>query len=80
MDGIIIKKILIYAVPFIMIDLFRSLYNYIDMFTVVKGLVDYAKYSASDAETIYSMLSTWGQKFNMILHLNVKILIVHARK
>ena len=50
-----------------MIDLFRSLYNYVDMFTVVKGLVDYAKYSASDAEIIYSMLSTWGQKFNMIL-------------
>lgn len=66
-DSVIIKKILVYAIPFIMIDLFRSLYNYVDMFTVVKGLVDYAKYSASDAEIIYSMLSTWGQKFNMIL-------------
>ena len=66
-DKDIVKKILMYAIPFIMIDLFRSLYNYIDMFTVVRGLVSYAKYSAADAEIIYSMLSTWSQKFNMIL-------------
>ena len=66
-DKVIIKKIFIYAFPFIMIDIFKSLYNYIDMFTVVKGLVDYAKYSAVEAETVYSILSTWGAKFNMIV-------------
>ena len=66
-DKIIIKKIIMYAFPFIMIDIFKSLYSYIDMFTVVKGLVDYAKYSAVEAETIYSILSTWGAKFNMIV-------------
>ena len=66
-DKDIIKKLFLYAIPFIMIDVTRSLYNYIDMFSVVKGLVEYAKYSVSDAEIIYSMLSTWGQKFNMIL-------------
>lgn len=66
-DKVIIKKLFIYAIPFIMIDVFRSLYNYIDMFTVVRGLVKFAKYSAIEAETIYSMLSTWSQKFNMIL-------------
>ncbi len=66
-DKAIIKKIVIYAFPFIMIDIFKSLYNYIDMFTVVRGLVDYAKYSASDAENVYSILSTWGAKFNMIV-------------
>ena len=66
-DKDIIRKLFIYAIPFIMIDVTRSLYNYIDMFSVVKGLVEYAKYSADDAEIIYSMLSTWGQKFNMIL-------------
>ena len=63
----IIKKIVIYAFPFIMIDLFKSLYNYIDMVTVVKGLVKYAGFSVNDAETIMSMLSTWGNKFNMIV-------------
>ena len=63
----IVKKIIFYAVPFIMIDIFKSLYNYIDMVTVVKGLVEYAKYSVSDSETIMSMLSTWSSKFNMII-------------
>jgi O-antigen/teichoic acid export membrane protein len=50
-----------------MIDIFKSLYNYIDMTTVVKGLVNYAYFSSSDAEVIYSMLSTWCAKFNMIV-------------
>lgn len=63
----IIKKIILYAVPFIMIDVCRSLYNYIDMFTIVKGLVKYANYTIKDAEVIYSILSTWAQKFNMII-------------
>ena len=63
----IFKKIVIYAVPFILIDVFKSLYNYIDMVTVVEGLVQYANFSVGDAETIMSMLSTWGAKFNMIV-------------
>lgn len=63
----IFKKIVIYAVPFILIDVFKSLYNYIDMVTVVEGLVQYANFSVVDAETIMSMLSTWGAKFNMIV-------------
>lgn len=66
-NKVIFKKIVYYAVPFIMIDVFKSLYNYVDMFTVVKGLVNYAKFNAVDAETVYSMLSTWANKFNMIL-------------
>ena len=66
-DGDIIKKIIFYAIPFIMIDVCKSLYNYIDMFTVVKNLVYYANYNAKEAETIYSMLSTWCSKFNMIV-------------
>lgn len=63
----IFKKIVIYAVPFILIDVFKSLYNYIDMVTVVEGLVQYANFSVVDAETIMSMLSTWAAKFNMIV-------------
>lgn len=63
----IFKKIVVYAVPFILIDVFKSLYNYIDMVTVVEGLVQYANFSVTDAETIMSMLSTWGAKFNMIV-------------
>lgn len=66
-DKVIIKKIVYYAIPFIMIDVFKSIYNYVDMVTVVKGLVNTANYSAVDAETVYSMLSTWANKFNMIV-------------
>ena len=47
--------------------LFKTAYNYIDMVTVVKSLVNTVNYSAVDAETIYSMLSTWANKFNMIV-------------
>ena len=63
----IYKKIIYYAIPFIMIDVFKALYNFVDMFTVVKGLVNYANFKAVDAETIYSMFSTWANKFNMII-------------
>jgi len=66
-DKTIFKKIIVYAVPFIMIDLFKSLYNYIDMVTVVKGLVNYASFSMEEAEVVYGMLSTWSAKFNMII-------------
>lgn len=66
-DKQILKKIVIYAIPFIMIDVFKSLYNYIDMMSVVKNLVNIANYSIGDAEIVYSMLSTWCAKFNMII-------------
>lgn len=63
----IIMKIFIYAIPFIMIDVFKSLYSYIDMVTVVEGLVNYGGYSVKDAESIMGMISTWASKFNMII-------------
>ncbi len=63
----ITKKIIIYAVPFIMIDIFKAMYNYVDMVSVIKSLVNVAHYSVIDAEIVMSMLSTWGSKFNMII-------------
>lgn len=66
-NKIIFKKIVYYSIPFILIDVFKSLYNYVDMVTVVKGLVNYASYKVGDAEVVYSMLSTWSAKFNMII-------------
>ena len=63
----IVRKLIIYAVPFVVIDIFKSLYNYIDMVTVVEGLVEHANFTVHDAETVMGMLSTWGSKFNMIL-------------
>ena len=64
-DKEICKKILIYAFPLVMIDIFKSLYSVIDAFTVVKSLGPI--YGVKDAELIMSILSTWGAKFNMIV-------------
>ena len=66
-NKIIMKKIICYAVPFIFIDLFKSLYGYVDMLSLVKFLVKKASFSAQNAEMVYSIFSTWAQKFNMII-------------
>lgn len=66
-NKMIFRKIILYAAPFILVDLFKALYGYIDMVTVVKGLVKYAKFSVVDAETVMGMLSLWGAKFNLIM-------------
>ncbi len=63
----IVKLIIIYAVPFIMIDVVKTLYDLVDTTTVVKGLVNYASYSTEQAETVMGMISTWGKKINMII-------------
>ncbi len=63
----IIEKILIYAFPFIMIDVFKSLINSIDVFMLVKVLVNGIGYTAEQAEAVMSVVSTWGHKINMII-------------
>jgi len=66
-DREIINKIVVYAFPFIMIDVFKSLINSVDVFMLVKVLVNGIGYTASQAEAIMSVISTWGQKINMII-------------
>lgn len=66
-NTIMLKKLLVYSIPFIMIDFFKGIFNYIDMFTVIKGLTKYSLYSSADAEVIFSIMSTWSSKFHMIL-------------
>ncbi len=61
----IFKKIMVYAFPLIMIDIFKSLYSMVDSVTVVKTLGSI--YGTKTAESIMSILSTWGAKFNMII-------------
>ena len=56
---------MIYAFPLIMIDIFKSLYSMVDTVTVVKTLGPI--YGTETAESIMSILSTWGAKFNMII-------------
>lgn len=62
----IFKKIVLYALPFILIEFIRSIYNTVDTFTVVKTLVNLG-YNVKDAENILSIITTWGSKLNMIV-------------
>jgi len=66
-NGNIIKKILLYSIPFIMIDFFKGIFNLVDMFTVIKCLSKYNFFSIADSEIIFSIMSTWANKFHMIL-------------
>ena len=63
----ILKQLIIYAVPFVMIDLFRGFFNSVDVMTLVKTLVNNFGYLTKDAETVMSVISTWGLKLNMII-------------
>ena len=63
----IMKKILFYAVPFVMIDLFKSLYNSVDTLTLVNTLANGLGKTMKEAESIMSVISTWGLKLNMIV-------------
>lgn len=63
----ILHKILFYAFPFIMIDIFKSLYNSVDVMMLVKVLVNGLGYTTTNAEAVMSVISTWGLKINMII-------------
>lgn len=63
----ILKKIFWYALPFIMIDVLKSSYDFIDMMTIVKTLVNQIGYTTAAAENVMSIISTWGNKLNMII-------------
>ena len=62
----IFKRIVLYSLPFILIEFIRSIYNTVDVFTVVKGLVGLG-YDVNTAENILSIVTTWGSKLNMII-------------
>ena len=63
----IVLKLLGYAFPFVMIDIFKSLYNSIDMFMLINTLVNGLGYTKQAAESIMSVISTWGLKINQII-------------
>lgn len=65
-DKTLIKKIIIYAIPFVIISMLQSAYNAVDTFTVVKTLTNIG-FSTEIAETTIGVISTWGSKINMIV-------------
>ncbi|MDD3241481.1 MAG: polysaccharide biosynthesis protein [Bacilli bacterium] len=66
-DKQILRKILIYAFPFIMIDIFKSLYTSVDVVMLVKILVNDLSFKVTTAESVISIFSTWGSKLTMIV-------------
>ena len=63
----IIIKIICYAFPFVFGDVLKSLYNSVDTFLLIRTLVNGLSFTATDAEAIMSVISTWGNKLNMIV-------------
>ncbi len=63
----LVKQLLQYTVPFVIVSVAVSLYDTIDMLSIVKPLVTYAHLSAQEAEMVLSVISTWGSKLNSIV-------------
>jgi O-antigen/teichoic acid export membrane protein len=65
-DTFIVKKIIVYAFPLVMIDLVKSFKNLVDTFTYVKTLSKLG-YSIENVEKTFGAITTWGSKINMIV-------------
>lgn len=63
----IVKKILTYSIPFIIISLIYNLYNTVDMILISRTMNDILGFSASTTESVVSVFTTWGVKLNNIL-------------
>jgi len=62
----ILKKIVTYSIPLIVISVINDLYYLIDMKLIIKGLYMIG-FDASTCELISSIISTWGLKICMII-------------
>lgn len=65
-NKILLKKIVYYALPFVLIDLVKSAYDMVDLFTVVRTLTNIG-YATETAENVVGIISTWASKLNMIV-------------
>ena len=63
---ILFKKIVFYALPFIAIDILKSSFDMVDTFTVVKTL-NKIGLGIEDSENVIGVITTWGNKLNMII-------------
>ena len=63
----LLKQLIAYTIPFVVVSIAVPLYNTIDMFSIVKPLVKYTSLSTQDAETVLAIITTWGAKLNVIV-------------
>ncbi len=66
-DKEITKKILSYAIPFIIINTVSSLYSFVDMLLVLRTM-EHIGFDAVNVEFIATSISTWSAKINMIIN------------
>ena len=62
----IIKKIISYAVPFIIIDVGVSIYNFVDMVLISRTMTSLG-FDAYTTEFITSSVATWSSKISMVV-------------
>lgn len=62
----IIKKIIHYSIPFIIINISYNIYNTTDMIFIIRGL-NKIGYDAATIENISSIFTTWGDKIINII-------------
>ena len=62
----ILKKLLIYSLPFISFGLALSVYDYIDMTTLINALTKIG-FKTKDAESILGVINTTGNKLNSVV-------------
>lgn len=62
----LLKKIIAYTIPLIVMELIGTSFQLVDMFTVVRTLTSYG-YSGTDASTIMNIVTTLGTKLNVIV-------------
>ena len=63
----IIKKVLTYSIPFIIISVIYNLYVTVDMILVSRTMNDILRVSSNITESVVSVFTTWGVKLNNII-------------
>lgn len=66
-NKIIRKKIITYAIPFIVVSVVLAVYNFSDMVVTLRVMIDILKYNTGEAERIIALYTTWGEKFQRII-------------
>lgn len=63
----IVKKILTYSIPFILISLVNNLYVTVDMILLSRTMSDLLNLKASITESVIGVYTTWGIKLNNVI-------------
>jgi len=65
-DKTILKKIILVSLPFVLINVIKSIYTIVDTFTINSTLTSLG-YALSESEYVLSVITTWGAKLNMVI-------------